>query len=290
MTQAPEQTMLMRNRPMSTREWGELLEAPGVTVVDAEVGQLAIVPERGQLTLSWAFTDIDTMRLHYQAMFDALKPEIAEADVDFITLDFVQVQNRDWLMPLLDATDFRFFAEWIDMTHPGLDAEAIPEFPEGVTMRRATDEDVDRMYEIWTQAYGELTRSPGTFDYFLDHQTWIGVLEHDGEIVAFGINGPVQAAVGEIFDAAVAPEARGNGYGRLVLAAAAYQLTTQEARRATIRVRPDIKQALRICSELGFKPGTAGLEYRRTTDEEAIEQRREERRVAGVKARFGDWR
>ena len=104
MTQAPEQTMLMRNRPMSARDWGELLEVSGVTMVDAEVGQLAIVPDRGQLTLSWAFTDIDMMRLHYQAMFDALKPAIAEADVDFITLDFVQVQNRDWLIPLLDAT------------------------------------------------------------------------------------------------------------------------------------------------------------------------------------------
>ena len=290
MTQAPEQTMLMRNTPVSAREWRERLDSPGATVIDAEVGQMAIVPERGQLTLRWAFTDIDTMRQHYTAMFDALKPEIADADVDFLTMDFVQVQNRDWLKPLLDDTDFHFFAEWIEMTHPGLDPEVIPEFPEGVTMRRATDDDVERMYEIWTEAYGDLVPGPGTFDYYLEHQTWTGALEQDGKVVAFAINGPVEAAVGEIFDAAVAPEARGHGYGQLVLAAAAYQFSTQEARRATVRVRPDIKQALRTCSELGFKPGKAGLEYRRTTDEEAIKQRRDERRVAGVKARFGGWR
>ncbi|MBT5775329.1 MAG: GNAT family N-acetyltransferase [Dehalococcoidia bacterium] len=290
MTQAPEQTMLMRNTPVSAREWRERLDSPGATVIDAEVGQMAIVPERGQLTLCWAFTDIDTMRQHYTAMFDALKPEIADADVDFLTMDFVQVQNRDWLKPLLDDTDFHFFAEWIEMTHPGLDPEVIPEFPEGVTMRRATDDDVERMYEIWTEAYGDLLPGPGTFDYYLEHQTWTGALEQDGKVVAFAINGPVEAAVGEIFDAVVAPEARGHGYGQLVLAAAAYQLSTQEARRATVRVRPDIKQALRTCSEMGFKPGRAGLEYRRTTDEEAIKQRRDERRVAGVKARFGGWR
>lgn len=290
MTQAPEQTMLMRNTPVSAREWRERLDSPGATVIDAEVGQMAIVPERGQLTLGWAFTDIDTMRQHYTAMFDALKPEIADADVDFLTMDFVQVQNRDWLKPLLDDTDFHFFAEWIEMTHPGLDPEVIPEFPEGVTMRRATDDDVERMYEIWTEAYGDLVPGPGTFDYYLEHQTWTGALEQDGKVVAFAINGPVEAAVGEIFDAAVAPEERGHGYGQLVLAAAAYQFSTQEARRATVRVRPDIKQALRTCSELGFKPGKAGLEYRRTTDEEAIKQRRDERRVAGVKARFGGWR
>jgi ribosomal protein S18 acetylase RimI-like enzyme len=282
--------MLMRNTPVSAREWRERLDSPGATVIDAEVGQMAIVPERGQLTLCWAFTDIDTMRQHYTAMFDALKPEIADADVDFLTMDFVQVQNRDWLKPLLDDTDFHFFAEWIEMTHPGLDPEVIPEFPEGVTMRRATDDDVERMYEIWTEAYGDLLPGPGTFDYYLEHQTWTGALEQDGKVVAFAINGPVEAAVGEIFDAVVAPEARGHGYGQLVLAAAAYQLSTQEARRATVRVRPDIKQALRTCSEMGFKPGRAGLEYRRTTDEEAIKQRRDERRVAGVKARFGGWR
>jgi ribosomal protein S18 acetylase RimI-like enzyme len=290
MTQAPEQTMLMRNTPMSARKWRERLEAPGTTVIDAEVAQIAIVPERGQLTLSWAFADINTMRQHYTAMFDELKPEIAEADVDFITMDFVQVQNRDWLKPLLDDTDFQFFAEWIEMTHPGLEPDAIPEFPDGMTMRHATDDDVERMYAIWTEAYGDLLPGPGTFDYYLENQSWVGALEKDGKLVAFAINGPVVAAVGEIFDVAVAPEARGNGYGQLALAAAAYQLTTQEARRATVRVRPDIKQALRTCAELGFKPGTAGLEYRRTTDEEAIKERRETRRVAGVKARFGGWR
>ncbi len=290
MTQAPEQIMLMRNQPRSAREWQELMESPGATVIDAGAGQLAIVPERGQLTLSWAFADIDTMRQHYTAMFEELKPEIAEADVDFITMDFVQVQNRDWLKPLLDDTDFEFFAEWIEMTHPGLDPESIPEFPEGVSMRRATDDDVDHMYEIWTTGYDDLLPGPGTFDYYLENQTWVGALEKDGEIVAFAINGPVNAAVGEIFDVVVAPEARGNGYGQLALAAAAYQFTTQEARRATVRVRPDIKQALRTCTELGFKPGTAGLEYRRTTDEEAIAEKRESRRVAGVKARFGGWR
>jgi len=290
MTQAPEQIMLMRNVPMRAHEWNEFLETPSATVIDAEVAQMALVPERGQLSLYWAFADLDTMRQHYTAMFEELKPEIAEADVDFITLDLVQFQQRDWIKPLLDDTDFLFFAEWLDMIHPGLDPNDIPEFPEGVTMRRATDDDVDRMYEIWLASYGELIRSPGTFDYYLENETWAGALEKDGEVIGFAINGPVDATIGEIFDVAVAPEARGHGYGKLLLAAASYQLTTQDARRATIRVRPDIKQATRTCADMGFRPGIGGLEFRRITDEDAIAQRREERRVAGVKARFGGWR
>ena len=291
MTQAAsDRVMLMRNTPMSPREWQELTDVPGVTSISADVGDLALVRQRGELALYWQFEDLDSMRQHFQPMFEELREEIAGADVDFVTMDLVQVRERDWLKPLLADADFEFFAEWLDMIHPGLDPEAIPEFPEGVEMRRASDDDVERMFEIWNAAYGELARAAGTFDYYLDTHTWAGVLERDGEILGFAINGPVRAAEGVVLEVAVAPEHRGHGYGQLLLEAATFQLTTQDARRATIRVRPDIKQALRSCSEVGFKPGTGGLEYRRTTDEALIAERREERRKTGVKARFGGWR
>jgi hypothetical protein len=54
--------------------------------------------------------------------------------------------------------------------------------------------------------------------------------------------------------------------------------------------RPDVPQARRTCTAVGFRPGRMGLEYRRTTDEDAIRERLEARRRAGVKARFGNWR
>jgi ribosomal protein S18 acetylase RimI-like enzyme len=287
---APDRVMAMRNTPMKRREWAALLESPGATSIEHDAGGLALVPQLGELALYWQFADLDAMRLHFQLMFDELRPEIAEADVDFITMDLVQVRERDWLKPLLDDMSFDFFAEWLDMSHPGLDPEAIPEIPEHLTMRRATDEDVDLMFEIWQQAYGELAHAAGTFDHYLDQHTWTGVLEEDGQIIGFAINGPVEAAGGVILDVAVAPESWGHGYGRLLLEAAAYQLTTQDARRANIRVRPDIKPSLRACSEAGFRPEIGGLEYRRTTDEDAIAERRAAARKAGVKARFGDWR
>jgi ribosomal protein S18 acetylase RimI-like enzyme len=291
MTQSPpERVMLMRNVPMSARDWEELVNTSGVTSISSDVGDLAIIHENGELALYWQFETLDDMRLHFQPMFDELRPEIAEADVDFITMDLVQVRERDWLRPLLDDASFEFFAEWLDMTHPGLDPDDIPEFPEDVTMRKAGDDDVERMFEIWQAAYGELAAAAGTFDFYLDNHTWAGALEQDGNIVGFAINGPVHAAEGVILDVAVAPEAWGNGYGKLLLQAAAYQLTTQDARRATIRVRPDIKPALRIATEAGFRPGQGGLEYRRTTDEALIAERKEERRKSGVKARFGKWR
>src|SRR5690606_7739377 len=115
-------------------------------------------------------------------------------------------------------------------------------------------------------------------------------LEGGDGIVGFVINGEVERAEGEILAAAVTPSARGNEYGRLLLRAANFQLTTQEARRSTIRVRPDIPQALKTCADVGFRFNRSGLEYRRTTDEEAIQRELAERRRVGVKARFGGWR
>ena len=55
-------------------------------------------------------------------------------------------------------------------------------------------------------------------------------------------------------------------------------------------MRPDIKQSLRVCSELGFRHLRSGIEFRRSIDEQAITAKREARRIGGVKARFGDWR
>jgi len=291
MTQEIGSSMLIRNTPKSQNEWKKLIEAEGVTSIDTDFAQMAIVQEKGQLTVHWAFEDINVMREHFIPMFEELRPEIADADVEFIALDLVQFQNRDWIQPLLVDTNFYFFAEWMNMEHAGLDPENIPDFPDNVIMRQATDEDVEKMYLIWVQSYGDLIVSPATFDYYLENQTWIGALERDGEVIGFAINGPVVSGLGEIFEVTVDSRFEDEEYKSLLLSAAAYQLTTQDAMRAAIKVRPDIKNALRTCADLGFRPGVGGLEYRRSTDEEYnLSKQKERRSASGVKARFGDWR
>tara|TARA_Y100000590_G_scaffold444079_2_gene574373 strand:+ start:69 stop:944 length:876 start_codon:yes stop_codon:yes gene_type:complete len=291
MTQEFGSSMLIRNTPKSQNEWKKLIDSEGVTSIEADFAQMAIVQEKGQLTVHWAFEDINVMREHFLPMFEELKPEIADADVEFIALDLVQFQNRDWIQPLLTDANFYFFAEWMNMEHPGLDPEIIPEFPDKVNMRHATDDDVEKMYSIWTESYGELTVSPATFDYYLERQSWIGVLEQDNEMIGFAINGPVVAGAGEIFEVAVDSRFDDEGYKSLLLSAAVYQLTTQGARRASIKVRPDIKNALRTCADQGFRPVVGGLEYRRSTDEKYnLAKQKERSSASGVKARFGDWR
>jgi ribosomal protein S18 acetylase RimI-like enzyme len=287
-----ETQTLMRNVPMSSREWRALVDDEDTLFVNDELGALALANIEGEYRLYWSFPTIDELRSSFQPLFDELRPSIEELEVDFISTDLVEFLNRDWVLPVLKDADFEFFAEWMELVHPQLEADAIPEFPEGVTMRRAGDDDLDRLEEIWLAAPGEYADGITAFDHFIEESSWAGTLTSDADdsIVAFALNGPAGGPEARIFAACVAPEARGHGYGAAVLQAAMYQLATQGTARARLRVRPDVPRGLRVASDLGFRQVRAGLEYRRINDEQALSERHEARRLAGVKVRFGNWR
>lgn len=281
----------LKNTPLRPRERQALLERPGTFFIESDNGEVYLAPDEGQQKLFWAFRDVEAMRQDFAPMWQQVREHIDREEVDYVSTDVSGLPTREWLDPMLRDADFELFAEWMEMANPDLDQDAVPEFPDGVTMRKGTDTDLERFYEIWSEAYGDYGDGPATFDWVTSQAAWAGALENaDGDVVAFAFNSAVERAEGRILAAAVAPEAWGNGYGRLILAAATYQLAASDAVKASIRVRPDIKQSLRTCSDLGFKFSRAGIEYRREVDEEAIAAKREERRVAGVKARFGKWR
>ncbi|MEX2032086.1 MAG: GNAT family N-acetyltransferase [Dehalococcoidia bacterium] len=281
----------LKNTPLRPRERQALLERPGTFYIESDNGEVFLVPDEGQQKLFWAFRDVESMRQDFAPMWKQVRERIDREEVDYVSTDVSGLPTREWLDPMLQDADFELFAEWMEMANPDLDQDAIPEFPDGVTMRKGTDADLERFYEIWSEAYGDHGDGPATFDWLTEQAAWAGALEDaDGDVVAFAFNSPVERAEGRILAAAVAPEAWGHGYGRLILSAATYQLVANDAVRASVRVRPDIKQSLRTCADLGFKFARAGIEYRRSVDEEAIAAKREERRVAGVKARFGKWR
>ncbi len=285
----PASPFSLRNMPVRPRAWQALVDTEGATHVSNEDGEMLLVPEQGQLRLYWAFVDIEAMRLSFADMFAAIRDDIRADRADYVAMDLVGLPDRDWLNPLLREVDLEFFAEWMEMTQPDLSTLAVPEFPDGAKMRRAQDADVERMRAIYEEAYGRLADGEGAFDAMVADAEWGGVLEADGEIVGFALNGGVERGEGRVLTVAVAG-GRWVDLGKSLLQAAAYQLGSREALQATIKVRPDITQTLRMCSDLGFRHARAGVEYRRDVDEAAIAAARDARRIAGVKARFGNWR
>lgn len=119
---------------------------------------------------------------------------------------------------------------------------------------------------------------------------WTGVLEEDGEVIAYAINAAVEGGLGRTLSLGVAPEARGRGLGSTMLQAAAYQLAATGGRRLAATARPDIPGSVDAARRLGYRAGRSGTEFRRSLDERANKARRQQRHVEGMKVRFGEWR
>lgn len=279
---------MLRNMPMRSRAWRELLERDDAATIEGDTGALVLAVQDGQLNLHYAFTELEEMRLDFVPMFDDLTSEIESFEADYVRIDLIQIPDRTWIVPLLLQTSFTEFGEWMDMVHYDLNPDAPPpDFPDEVSMRRGGPEDFGRIVEIESAAYDEFADGEPATRLRLESAAWIGVLDRDGEPVAYAINGPVERAEGRVLSAAVDPAAWGNGYGSLMLGAAIYQLTANEARRAVMRVRPDISQGIRTARDLGFSPGTSGVEFRRPTDEQVIAERHAQKRAAHDKVKLG---
>jgi GNAT superfamily N-acetyltransferase len=159
-----------------------------------------------------------------------------------------------------------------------------------VRLRRATAADADRIAAIEAQAYAPLADGERATRARLAAAGWTGVLEADGTVAGYAINAPPAGGAGLVQSLGVATDARGRGFGRLLLTAAAYQLATTGARRALVRARPDLPRSTETAVAAGFRAGRSAVEFRRTLDEAAIAARLEERQVQGMKVRFGEWR
>lgn len=120
-----ETDALMRNVPMSSREWRELVDIEDTIFVNDADGALALAFIEGEPRLYWSFPGVDEMRSSFPALFEELRPALEDVDADFISTDLVEFLNRDWILPVLQDADFEFFSEWMELVHPQLDPDTI---------------------------------------------------------------------------------------------------------------------------------------------------------------------
>ncbi|MSP22888.1 MAG: N-acetyltransferase [Dehalococcoidia bacterium] len=281
----------LRNTPLRPREWDEILERDDVTSVRLDEGEMALVPRDGQLFLHFAFLGEEEGRVHFAELFDALEEDIEDEGWPYSRVDLVEMMNRIWIEPLLSEADFRQHGEWMEMERRELNAEMpAPEIPETYRMRRATEADHDSIIAIEAAAYADASAGEEAMRIRLQQAAWAGVLEHDGAVVGYAVNGGVERNVARVLSLAVEPDSWGAGLGRVLVEAAAYQIASQGAARAVVELNPTVGASIRAARDAGFRPGRRGIEWRRTTDPEMRAAIREEARRIGVKARFGEHR
>ena len=282
---------MLRNTPMRARQWSDLMDRDDIALTESESGQLLVVPQNGQLNLHYAVTSEEAGRQGFAGMFAEIEDSIEEAGWSYTRIDLVELPNRLWIEALLRDAGFRPFGEWMDMEKRDMHVDAPPpEIPEALTMRRGNDDDHDAVVAMEAAAYDEDSVGEQATRMQLEEAAWLGILEQGGESVAYAINDHAAGAQARILSAAVDPEHRGAGLGQVILGAAAYQIASQEATLAVVRVNPLIGPAVRTATAAGFRGGRRGIEFRRPTDADARRQVEQSERVTGVKARFGDWR
>ncbi len=281
----------IRNTPMTQRDWSDLLDGEDVAAIESDAGGMVLALEDGQVNLHYGFSDLEELRVDFVPMWQELHSELESFDADYVRIDLIQLPDRTWIEPLLTDISFQPNGEWMEMVITEADPNMPPpEFPDGVAMRRGGPDDADRIVEIESEGYGDFSDGEAATRIRVEQAGWIGILEEDGEAVAYAINDDIESARGRVLSAAVDPDAWGKGYGELMLAAATYQLVASEARSVSVVVRPEVGQAVRATQALGYRPGLRGIEWRRTTDEAEIEARIADLKERGVKARFGNWR
>jgi len=285
-----EQRVAVRNAPMNARDWEAVLDLDDTEAVEVDGGEMALVRRDGQLHLMFAFDSNEVMKAAFNPMWDALKPRLEQYDTPYLRCDLVSFPVREWIDHMLDEADFVPFAAWIEMEHRSPADITPPEAPPDVTIRKATPDDYGRISEIEADAYGAYSDGAQVTRERLESAPWVGVLEADGDVIAYAINAAPADGIGRVLSVAVAPEAWGGGLGQVILQAAAYQLAAAGARRVLALSRPDIPRSIETARAVGFRAGRSGSEFRRSLDEEANRARRQERHVQGMKVRFGDWR
>lgn len=281
----------VRNTPVKPRDWEDILDDDGTEAVEVDGGEMALTVRDGQLHLMFAFDSNEVMKAAFNPMWAALQPKLKRFKAyRYCRFDLVAFPVREWIDHMLDEADFLLQGGWTEMEHRDPADITPPEPPAGVTIRRATPADLDRILEIEVASYGAFSDGAEVTTARFEAAPWTGVFEEDDEVVAYAINAEVEGGVGRTLSLGVAPEARGRGLGSTMLQAAAYQLAATGGRRLVATARPDVPGSIDAARRLGYRPGHSGTEFRRSLDERANKARRQQRHVQGMKVRFGEWR
>lgn len=263
---------------------GRVVEEPS-GLVAGEVLRL-----RPEMLVHFAFVDRRACEERFGPMFARLleaTPDRAEVRDGFV-VEFTDRPNRGYVEPVLKQQGFEVEREWLEFTLLDLDLVSLSEACD-VGTTEVRPEDARALAEA-AQAYGNEALTPEGVPAALaegERAWWVDGV--DGARIGF-IRLWVRpgSRVGMLRDLAVAPGHQDPASRTALLAAALGQLRALGAVGASTRVAIDDAGAIGALRAAGFRPGDAGVTYRRPADEAEVRRRLEAKRGHAVK--FGDWR
>ncbi|HXF50206.1 MAG TPA: GNAT family N-acetyltransferase [Dehalococcoidia bacterium] len=245
---------------------------------------------RPEMLVHFAFVDRRACEERFGPMFNRLLDAMADRTEvrDGFVVEFTDRPNRAYVEPALKQQGFEVDREWLEFTLVDLDLGALPGASD-LRMAEAHPDDAAALAEA-AQAYGSEKFAPdGVSAAMAEGERVWWVERPDGARIGFvRLRMRRGGRVAEVRDLAAAPEYRG-AEGRVALLGAALgQLRSMGAVEASTRVDVGEAEAIGALRAAGFRPGDAGVTYRRPADEEEVRRRLEAKRGHAVK--FGDWR
>lgn len=261
-------------------------------VIDEPSGVVAgeVLRLRPEMLVHFAFVDRRACEERFGPMFARLleaTPDRTEVQDGFV-VEFTDRPNRGYVEPVLKQQGFEVDREWLEFTLVDLDLVALPVVRDVRTVE-VSPEEARELAEA-AQGYGNDRLTPEGVSAAIGagERAW-WVEGSDGARIGF-VRLWIRpgSRVGMLRDVAAAPDHQDPASRTALLAAALSQLRALGAVEASTRVATEDAGAIGALRAEGFRPGGAGVTYRRPADEAEVRRRLEAKRGHAVK--FGDWR
>lgn len=282
----------VRNLLLPQREFMALIETPGCVTVRTENGLVAGQPLGRRLSVYYAFRSRDQMTDHFLSLFRQMLDQARQrAKFDQVFMTFEDNPNRPWAEPLFAEAGFQPYGEWTRLAL--VDPESWkpqPDLPCTLTIREATESDVETIAKIDATCFGVASWGLEGQQTLLHQLAWTAIAEADGRAVGYVQIRRTPDNVGEIFELAVLPEARGRRYGAQLLERALTWCVEADVRRVEVTVPMDQQAGLDLMRRYGFSAQRSGFTYHRPADDSAVQAVVEEAKRRSFVIKFGDWR
>ncbi|PZC46297.1 MAG: hypothetical protein DK306_001374 [Chloroflexi bacterium] len=258
----------LRNQP--TADYGALLRLPRMLSTQSEDGYLLGIPYGRHLKLYYEFEMLGALQSQLRNLVsDIGELALKHTDCRIMALEFDDFPSRHHVDHSFVGAAFRDPLPFMLMRCRDMREQHLPDAPDGVTTRAATDADADAISALETSVSGEAALGPPLPDGFLATANTVLLAERDGAVVGYIrlVDAEKRGLMAEEF---LVDEDGGEDAAIALLRTTMENGKAADRRPLTIRVSADAGGDA-VFKSFGFKHSGDGLQYLRLADSEAAQ-------------------
>ena len=256
----------LRNQP--TADYAAMLKLPRFLSTQCQDGYLLGIPYGRHLKLFYEFDRLGPLQTHLRDLVTDMA-ELAEKHTDcrLLALEFDDFPNRHHVDHTFIGAYFRDPLPFMRMRVRDMREQELPDAPDGVSVRSASDADAAAISGLEAEASGDDALSPPLPDGFIEGARSVLVAEQGGAIAGYIrlVDAERRGLMAEEF---LVQEEGGEAAAVALLRATMEEGKAADRRGLTIRVAAEAVGDP-VFKTFGFKHSGDGLQYLRVANPEA---------------------